>query len=212
MPRSRLSSSWGLGLLFAVFTLSGFAGLIYESIWSHYLRLFLGHSGYAQTLVLAIFMGGMALGAALAARRSPRWRNLLAGYAAVEAAIGLVALAFHETFIVVTEAAFDRILPALGAPLAAGAVKWALGAALILPQSVLLGMTFPLMSGGLIRRYPATPGAALAMLYFTNSLGAGLGVLVAGFVMRSEERRVGKEGRYGWGRAGCAEHRWQCTG
>ena len=49
--------------LLAVFTLSGFTGLIYESIWSHYLKLFLGHAAYAQTLVLAIFMGGMAIGA-----------------------------------------------------------------------------------------------------------------------------------------------------
>ena len=48
--------------LFAVFVVSGFTGLIYESIWSHYLKLFLGHAAYAQTLVLAIFMGGMALG------------------------------------------------------------------------------------------------------------------------------------------------------
>ena len=47
-------------MLFLLFTISGFAGLIYESIWSHYLKLFLGHAAYAQTLVLAIFMGGMA--------------------------------------------------------------------------------------------------------------------------------------------------------
>ena len=50
--------------LLAIFVLSGFAGLIYQSIWSHYLGLFLGHAAYAQALVLAIFMGGMALGAA----------------------------------------------------------------------------------------------------------------------------------------------------
>ena len=49
-------------MLFLLFTISGFAGLIYESIWSHYLKLFLGHAAYAQTLVLAIFMGGMARG------------------------------------------------------------------------------------------------------------------------------------------------------
>ena len=47
--------------LFTIFTLSGFSGLIYESIWSHYLKLFLGHAAYAQTLVLTVFMGGMAL-------------------------------------------------------------------------------------------------------------------------------------------------------
>jgi predicted membrane-bound spermidine synthase len=168
---------------FAVFTLSGFAGLIYESIWSHYLRLFLGHAGYAQTLVLGIFMGGMAIGSWLAARYSHRWRNLLLGYVAAEAAIGLIALFFHPWFVATTEAAFDHVLPGLASAAAATAIKWSLGAALILPQTVLLGMTFPLMSGGLIRCYPAAPGATLAMLYFTNSLGAAAGVLVAGFVM-----------------------------
>ena len=55
---------------FALFTVSGFAGLIYESIWSHYLKLFLGHAAYAQTLVLALFMGGMAIGSWLCSRRS----------------------------------------------------------------------------------------------------------------------------------------------
>jgi hypothetical protein len=34
---------------------------MYESIWSHYLKLFLGHAAFAQTLVLMIFKGGMAL-------------------------------------------------------------------------------------------------------------------------------------------------------
>jgi hypothetical protein len=66
------------GFLFAIFAASGFAGLIYESIWTHYLKLFLGHAAYAQTLVLAIFMGGMALGSWISSRRSARWRNLFA--------------------------------------------------------------------------------------------------------------------------------------
>jgi len=55
-------------VFFALFTISGFTGLIYESIWSHYLKLFLGHAAYAQALVLTIFMGGMAFGAYLTAR------------------------------------------------------------------------------------------------------------------------------------------------
>ena len=66
---------------FLLFTASGFAGLIYESIWSHYLKLFLGHAAYAQTLVLALFMGGMAIGAWICSRHGLRWRNLLLGYA-----------------------------------------------------------------------------------------------------------------------------------
>ena len=51
--------------LCAVFVLSGAAGLIYESIWTRYLGLFVGHDAYAQILVLVIFLGGMSIGAML---------------------------------------------------------------------------------------------------------------------------------------------------
>src|ERR1700760_3924818 len=59
--------------ILGVFVVSGFTGLIYESIWSHYLKLFLGHAAYAQTLVLALFMGGMAAGSWLCSRYSEGW-------------------------------------------------------------------------------------------------------------------------------------------
>ena len=164
-----------------IFTASGFAGLIYESIWSHYLKLFLGHAAYAQTLVLAIFMGGMAVGAWAASRFSPRLRDLFLAYALIEAAIGLTSLFFHDIFVAMTAMAFDRIFPSLGSPGAVQAFKWSLAAALILPQSVLLGATFPLMTGGVLRLRPERAGYVVAMLYFTNSLGAAAGVLASGF-------------------------------
>ena len=168
-------------IVLLIFTASGFAGLIYESVWSHYLKLFLGHAAYAQTLVLAIFMGGMALGAWGCSRFSARWRDLLFAYAIIEALIGLAALVFHAVFGAVTDYAFAQIIPAIGNPAAVQAFKWTLAAALILPQSVLLGMTFPLLTAGVVRVRPDRSGHAVAMLYFTNSLGAGLGVLASGF-------------------------------
>src|SRR5215813_13336987 len=82
-------------VFYVLFTVSGFAGLIYESIWTHYLKLFLGHAAYAQSLVLVVFMGGMAAGAAWCARLSRRLANPLLAYALVEAIIGAFALAFH---------------------------------------------------------------------------------------------------------------------
>jgi predicted membrane-bound spermidine synthase len=169
-------------LLF-VFIVSGFTGLIYESIWSHYLRLFLGHAAYAQTLVLAIFMGGMAVGSWLVARYSKGLRQLLLGYVFVEAVIGVLGLVFHRVFVFATDLSFDSIIPALESELLIHLYKWSLAALLILPQSILLGMTFPLMSGGVIRRFPERPGEVLSMLYFTNCLGAALGVIVSGFVL-----------------------------
>lgn len=169
------------GALLLIFTLSGFSGLIYESIWSHYLKLFLGHAAYAQSLVLTIFMGGMALGAFLAARMSTRLRNLLLAYAVVEALTGAIALIFHPVYVGTVAFAFDVAIPSLEAPWSINSLKWGIAALLIIPQSVLLGATFPFISGSVIRRFPQNPGATLAMLYFTNSLGAGLGVLVSGF-------------------------------
>ena len=168
---------------FLIFTLSGFSGLIYESIWSHYLKLFLGHAAFAQTLVLAIFMGGMALGAMLCSRLSHKWKNLLMAYALVEAIIGVAALLFHEVFELFLLFSYETVMPALGTPATVSVYKWLFAALLITPQSVLLGMTFPLMSAGVIRSYPQQQGATVAMLYFSNSIGAAVGVLVSGFVL-----------------------------
>src|SRR5213082_3686070 len=124
--------------------------LVYESIWSHYLKLFLGHAAYAQTLVLALFMGGMAIGSWFCSRWSGGWGNLLRGYALAEGLIGLAGLAFHPIFVTATETAYESVLPALGGETSAALFKWALAGLLILPQSILLGTTFPLMSAGLI--------------------------------------------------------------
>ncbi|HEX5129447.1 MAG TPA: hypothetical protein VFV90_06855, partial [Usitatibacter sp.] len=169
-------------VFFALFTLSGFAGLIYQSIWSHYLKLFLGHAAYAQTLVLGIFMGGMAVGAWLVARHTGRIRNLLMGYALAELGIGILALVFHRVFLAATGWAYDSALPALGGT-GVDLFKWSLASALILPASILLGTTFPLMSAGILRAYPDQGGRALSMLYFTNSFGAAVGVLASGFFL-----------------------------
>jgi spermidine synthase len=168
---------------FLIFTLSGFSGLIYESIWTHYLKLFLGHAAYAQTLVLAIFMGGMAVGSWLCSRYSGRWQNPLLWYAAAEAIIGVCALAFHLLFTRAVDLSYSVIIPQLASPLAVDVFKWSLAAALILPQCILLGMTFPLMSAGLLRLFPDSPGRSLALLYFTNSIGAAIGVLASGFFL-----------------------------
>ncbi|MDH1868464.1 fused MFS/spermidine synthase [Pseudomonas chengduensis] len=169
--------------LLAVFILSGFAGLIYQSIWSHYLGLFLGHAAYAQALVLAIFMGGMAAGAALVARAGSQWGNLIRRYAVIEAVIGVLAMLFHWVFVGALELSYELIIPALGNAGGVNLYKWLLAGILILPQTVLLGMTFPLMSGGIIRRFPGADGHILGSLYFTNSIGAAIGVLFAAFLI-----------------------------
>lgn len=172
-----------IALLYLLFFLSGVAGLIYETIWSRYLGLFVGHSAYAQVIVLAIFLGGMAAGALLAGRRSARLRDPLVAYALVELAVGVLGALFHDGYEAVVGVAYGAVFPGLAGSAALVPVKWAIAAALILPQSVLLGATFPLMSAGVLRRAPRRPGQVLALLYFSNSFGAALGALLAGFLL-----------------------------
>jgi spermidine synthase len=166
-----------------VFMLSGAAGLVYESIWTRYLGLFVGHSAYAQVLVLVIFLGGMSAGALAVGRRAEKVRDPLLWYAAIELATGLIGFAFHDLFRWTTHLAYESIFPALGPGASHVVVKWTLAALLILPQSVLLGATFPLMSAGVIRRMSRESGSTISLLYFANSLGASAGVLLAGFVL-----------------------------
>ncbi|HET6514869.1 MAG TPA: hypothetical protein VFG09_06875 [Thermodesulfovibrionales bacterium] len=172
----------GPRLFFIIFTASGFAGLIYESIWTHYLKLFLGHAAYAQALVLAVFMGGMAIGSLLCSKYSARLDNLLVGYAVVEVVIGICAVFFHPLYVHFIDCAYTTLIPEMGSPLLVAIFKWTAASILILPQCIMLGMTFPLMTAGLIRRMPQLPGSIVAMLYFTNSIGAAVGVLATGFL------------------------------
>ena len=103
-----------LALLYVVFILSGAAGLIYESIWTRYLGLFVGHSAYAQVIVLVIFLGGMSLGALLVGRHSERLKRPLFWYAIVELATGVIGLVFHDVFVATTRFAYASVFPAVG--------------------------------------------------------------------------------------------------
>jgi len=171
---------------FTLFFISGISGLIYESIWSQYLKQFLGHAAYAQTLVLVIYMGGMALGSWLAAVWANRVKDLLIWYAVVEIALGALALVFHDFFIRYIDTSFSTILPFLGKPILISLYKWGSSALIILPQSMLLGATFPLMAGGILRRFPGLSGYKTSFIYFVNTFGASIGVLISGFYLVRE--------------------------
>jgi spermidine synthase len=100
-------------------------------------------------------------------------------------------LGFHALFTGALDLSYDWLMPALGSAWLVNGWKWLLAALLILPQTILLGMTFPLLSGGMIRRFPGADGHALGGLYFSNSIGAAAGALAATFLLLP---RVGMPG------------------
>jgi spermidine synthase len=174
----------GLGLPLALaFGLSGVAGLVYELTWTRYLALLVGHSAFAQVLVLAVYLGGTALGSLLVAERSRKLRQPLWGYALVEALLGVLGLTFHFFYRGAERLLYDTLLPGLPQGDAGGVLIWSIAILLILPQALLLGTTFPLMAAGVVRRRRGAPGRSVADVYLLNTLGGALGVLIGGFVL-----------------------------
>src|ERR1043166_6954013 len=74
------------------FILSGATGLIYEVLWARMLGLVFGATTLAVSTVLAAFMGGLALGSALAGKLGSRIKRPLSGYGWLEIGIPIYAI------------------------------------------------------------------------------------------------------------------------
>lgn len=159
--------------------LSGATGLVYEVIWSKALADLLGNSGQAHAIVLATFMGGLALGAWAFGGLADRVERPLALYGAIEAFVGLYALVFPsvERLLGDTFLATASQLSEDSRPIA----KLAFAAASLLLPTVAMGGTMPAMLKHATRSDPSIR-ATLAQLYSVNSLGAAVGAWIAGTV------------------------------
>ena len=79
-------------LLQLCFFLSGFAALLYETAWTREFAFIFGTSELAVSAVLAAYMAGLALGAAVAARFAHRIARPILAYGVIELGIGVGAL------------------------------------------------------------------------------------------------------------------------
>jgi spermidine synthase len=168
--------------IYFIFFFSGFAGLIYEGTWSRYLKMFLGHSSYGQILTLVIYMGGLGIGSFIAAKISRRIKNVHRAYALVEIILFFYGLVYHNLFVNLSTWFYDSSFTASMGPSSINALKISLMGLITLPPAILLGMTFPFMANGLIRLHGDSGQRSLSMLYFTNSLGAVMGIVLTGFI------------------------------
>ena len=77
-----------------LYLLSGAAALLYEVVWLRLLTLSMGHTSRAVGILLAAFMGGLAVGAWTAGRSASSMTPVraLRAYAVLEASIGTCAL------------------------------------------------------------------------------------------------------------------------
>lgn len=169
--------------LFTFFVASGFCSLVCEVVW-----LRLAMAGYGVTtaltsIVLSVFMGGLALGSWGGGRLAARWSSapvtLLRLYALAETLIAVSAS--------VVPASLDRgrdLLVTTGASWDSGRYHLASAAIItfvLLPFCASMGATFPLGVALLSRAFNG-PGS-FSYLYLANVIGATAGTLVSAFVL-----------------------------
>ena len=126
-------------------------------------------------------MGGLALGSYLFGRRIDRSENPLRVYALLEIGIGLYAL-----FVPVLFAALEPAYIALRrADLPYGLLAFgraSLAAAVLLPPTVLMGATFPVLTRFWVQARENV-GRDTGFLYFVNTAGAIVGCSLVGFLL-----------------------------
>ncbi len=167
-----------------LFFLSGISGLVYETVWFRMLVRVFGTTLEATSTVLAVFMGGLALGAWLAGRRSDSVKNALKTYAWIELSVGVLAIA--STFVMTgLPGLIAGLLPdggRIAADITRGLIRMGVASAALLPPTILMGATLPLLtrylSSGL-----SDAGGKLSKLYALNTFGAVIGVLLSGFLL-----------------------------
>ena len=168
--------------VFALFYLSGIAGLIYQVLWLRRLSVIFGVTVYAASTVLAAFMAGLALGSALADRVLRRGVAPLAAFGVAEIMIGVTGLlspilldAASALYLVLHHAAPDS----LGVQTIARLVS---SVAILALPTTMMGITLPLLTAA-VSRQKESAGTNVSWLYALNTLGAMTGTLLAGYIL-----------------------------
>lgn len=160
------------------FFVSGFVALLYQVVWVRQLEILLGSSTLSATAVVASFMGGLAIGAALASRLITSIQRPAAIFAGVQLLLGTFAVAFPTLVELAGPViAFFYNNATSSYSLAVFAVAFLI---LLIPTS-LMGSTFALMIK-ILQPFDCRE-KTVADAYALNTLGAATGVLATGFYL-----------------------------
>lgn len=178
------SLSW----FFGFFLLSGFCGLVYQVVWLRIAMADFGVTTPLISIVLSVFMAGLAAGSWGAGRLARRLQargpeSFLRLYAITELIIGVSGI-----FVAPLLGWGHTILSSLGEQAAWGSGSYYLASAAcvtaaLLPFCICMGATFPLAMAGIRAAFPDASPRSFSYLYVANVLGAMVGALTAAFVL-----------------------------
>jgi len=170
-----------LALIMTMYFLSGVCSLIDEVVWARMLKLSLGNTVYASTIVVSVFMGGLALGALIMGRYADKVKNRLRLYALIEI-LATITAALFPLSIKLLDVAYKGVFNLFSMSTAMMVIVQIIASSLVLLiPSMLMGSTFPLISR-VVTSLENQIGQKVGRLYALNTLGAAVGCFLAGFV------------------------------
>ena len=163
-------------ILALVFFLSGASALIFETLWFRLAGLALGNSVWATSLVLASFMGGLAVGNGLAGRYGHLIRRPVRFYAQLEVLIGVTGMILVYVFPKLNQLLSPVFAGLIDQTTQLNLLRGGLAFFLMLAPAAGMGATLPVLVRGLSRR-GVSFGRSLGILYGCNTLGGMAGAL-----------------------------------
>jgi len=167
---------------FLLFFLSGFTGLVYQVLWMKELRVLFGSTTYATSTTLCAFFLGLSVGSFYFGKRVENYTSTLLMYGVLELAVALSALLYFlllKVYFVLYPFIFQSLsdLPAIFV-----SIKFIISISILFLPAFFMGGTLPLLSHHIVEKREL--GAHnVAYLYATNTFGAAVGVLSAGFFL-----------------------------
>lgn len=167
------------GVIFCLFFLSGLASLANEVVWFKYLNLTFGATTAATATLLAVFMAGLAIGSSFGGKVAVRLKRPALAYAALEAGVGVFALATPLLFQLIDRGYVFSYRHIGHGAATLTAIRIVLSAGALIVPTICMGATFPVLARQVERDDAA--GRNSGWLYGINTAGAVTGTMLTGF-------------------------------
>ena len=166
-----------LALVLLLFFASGFAALLYQTIWQRMLGFFSGVDVYSVTITVAAFMAGLGCGSLAGGHLADRLssKNRLLAFGVAEGIITLFALGSKWIFYDLLYLRWNGLAES---PFLLPVVLFV---SLLIP-TFCMGMTLPILAKTFTAKIEAA-SAIIGYLYGVNTLGAAVGALITPWVL-----------------------------